>query len=381
MNAGLGNFSVAALAVDPGTPSTLYAGTAFGVFKSTSGGASWAPANSGLITFSVTSLAINPQNAGTLYAGTAGSGVFQSVNGGGTWAPFSVGLTDAVVNALAVTLYGTCVHAGTASSGVFDFGTVSGSCGASPLTAAVLPTSRSVQVKSTASAFATIINSGPVVAVNCSITAPGGLGAFLFQTTDPVTNQLTGTPNTPVTINPNGGRQTFLIAFTPASAFLPAEVFLTFGCANTPPAPGISGVNTLVLSASSTPVPDIVALAATTTQDGIVDIPGVNGAGAFAVATVNVGAGGSVTATADTGLAALPVTITICETDPAGNCKSLPAASVTRTINPGETPTYGVFVIGTGTVGFNPTLNRIFVSFTDSFGVLRGSTSVAVRTQ
>jgi photosystem II stability/assembly factor-like uncharacterized protein len=380
VNTGLTNFSVAALAVDPQAPSTLYAGTAGGgVFKSSNGAFSWVPANSGL-TFSIAALAIDPQNSSTLYAGTAGTGVFQSVNGGSSWAPFNVGLSDTVVNALAVTLFGTCVHAGTASSGVFDLGTASGSCGPSPLAAAVLPASRSVQVGKPASAFATIINSGPSVATGCQITAPAGLGAFLYQTTDSA-NQLTGTPNTPVAINPSGTNQTFFIAFTPSSAFAPTEVFLTFGCANTASAPGISGVNTLVLSASSTAVPDIVALAATTTQDGIVNIQGVNGAGAFAVSAVNVGASGLITATATTGVAALPVTITICETDAAANCKSSPAASVTRTINSGETPTYSVFVAGTGTVGFNPSLNRIFVSFTDGIGTLRGSTSVAARTQ
>jgi len=40
---------VAALAINPSTPSTIYAGTNDGVFKSTSGGASWTAANTGLI--------------------------------------------------------------------------------------------------------------------------------------------------------------------------------------------------------------------------------------------------------------------------------------------------------------------------------------------
>jgi hypothetical protein len=42
------------------------------------------------------------------------------------------------------------------------------------------------------------------------------------------------------------------------------------------------------LSASATPVPDIVALG----NDGIVNIPEANRNGVFAVATVNLGAGG-----------------------------------------------------------------------------------------
>jgi hypothetical protein len=71
----------------------------------------------------------------------------------------------------------------------------------------------------------------------------------------------------------------------------------------------------LLLSASNTPVPDIVALAATITNNGIVNVPGTMGTGAFAVATVNVGASGNITASADTGSATLPVNITLCQTN------------------------------------------------------------------
>jgi hypothetical protein len=141
-------------------------------------------------------------------------------------------------------------------------------------------------------------------------------------------------------------------------------------------------LNTVLLSASLTPIPDIVALAATTTNDRIVNIPGTNGTGAFAVATVNVGAGGSITASADTGGLALPVNITLCQTEPAtGQCISGIGPSVTTQINANATPTFGIFVQGNGDVAFNPATNRIFVRFKDGGGVTRGSTSVAVRTQ
>ena len=53
------------------------------------------------------------------------------------------------------------------------------------------------------------------------------------------------------------------------------------------------------------------------------NIPGTNGIGVFAVATVNVGASGSITASADTGSATLPVNISLCQTNPAtGQCIS-----------------------------------------------------------
>ena len=100
------------------------------------------------------------------------------------------------------------------------------------------------------------------------------------------------------------------------------------------------------------------------------------------MATVNVGASGSITATADTGAATLPVNISLCQTNPAmGACLSPPASTVMTTINANATPTFGIFVAGTGNVAFNPATNRIFMRFKDSGGVTRGSTSVAVRTQ
>ncbi len=70
--------SVHALAIDPRTPTTAYAGTrGAGVLKTTDGGASWVVANSGLAEGNVNSLAIDPSTPSTLYAGTD-SGAYKS---------------------------------------------------------------------------------------------------------------------------------------------------------------------------------------------------------------------------------------------------------------------------------------------------------------
>jgi hypothetical protein len=204
---------------------------------------------------------------------------------------------------------------------------------------------------------------------------------FHYQTTNPNANQITGTADTPIDIT-SGGFQSFVIAFIPTQAFAPTDLQFSFDCTNTDPAPINVGLNTLLLSASATPVPDIVALAATPTNDGIVNILGATGTGAFAVATVNVGASGSITASADTGNATLPVNIFLCQTNPAtGQCISAIGSSVTTTINANATPTFGIFVQSNGTVPFDPASNRIFVRFKDGGSVTRGSTSVAVRTE
>ena len=75
-------YVVSALAIDPATPTTLYAGTSGGVYKSTDGGGNWSAVNTGLGSAAVSALAVDPVTPTTLYAGTAG-GVFKSTDGGG----------------------------------------------------------------------------------------------------------------------------------------------------------------------------------------------------------------------------------------------------------------------------------------------------------
>src|SRR5262245_57794022 len=89
VNTGLTNRIVNALAIDPQSPATAYAGGPGGVFKTTNAGASWTAVNVGLlqpgdIPFPVFSLAVDPQAPATVYAGTT-IGVFKSTDGGAIW--------------------------------------------------------------------------------------------------------------------------------------------------------------------------------------------------------------------------------------------------------------------------------------------------------
>src|SRR5437016_8787981 len=95
---------IMALAIDPVTPATLYAGTyRGGVFKSTDGGESWSAVNTGLPDLNVFSLAIDPQTPTTLYVGIERAGVFKSTNGGGSWSAVNTGLDPTIqVSALAI---------------------------------------------------------------------------------------------------------------------------------------------------------------------------------------------------------------------------------------------------------------------------------------
>lgn len=248
--------------------------------------------------------------------------------------------------------------------------------------ASVLPTSRSVQVGNTARAFATIVNAGNGTATDCGITPLTSVTAdFSYQTTDPISNQLTGTPNTPVNIGA-GDLQTFSFSFTPTAPFSPTEIQLSFDCSNSAIAPIVTGLSTFLLSASSTPVPDIVALTTTPTADGIMNLPGPATSSSFAVATVNLGSDDTITVTANTGSASLPLDILLCETvTGTAICVAPPTASVATLITSGGAPiTFAVIVTAQGDVPLDPAANRISVTFTDSAGVVRGGTSVAVTT-
>ena len=80
-----------ALAIDPQTPTTVYAGTeGYGVYKTTDGGGSWSPVNTGLTNTDIRALALAPQTPSTLYAGTAG-GVSTSTDGGASWSAVNRG--------------------------------------------------------------------------------------------------------------------------------------------------------------------------------------------------------------------------------------------------------------------------------------------------
>jgi DNA-binding beta-propeller fold protein YncE len=247
--------------------------------------------------------------------------------------------------------------------------------------AAVLPAARSVQLGTPATLFASMVNAGIAPLQGCrvglSVTAPQGL-SLSYQTTNPATNALTGTPDTPATIAGGNGVQSFLVSFQGTDAFSAAALPLDFACAGVAPAAVETGVDTVDLTFSAAPIADIIALAATPTNDGIVDIP-AGAAGAFAVATTNVGAASLIIASVDTGAATLPLKASICQSDPVtGQCLMAPAALVPLNIAAGAAPTFSVFLQATGPIALDPANARIFVRFRDAAGALHGATSVAV---
>jgi photosystem II stability/assembly factor-like uncharacterized protein len=126
-NAGLTDYSdlfVHTLVIDPSSPATLYVGTKGGLFKSINRGSTWIGLTNGLPSdANILSMAIDPVTPATLYTGTRDSGAFVSTNGGESWSELNNGLTDTIVNSLVIDAETPSkLYAGTGSSGVFSLG-------------------------------------------------------------------------------------------------------------------------------------------------------------------------------------------------------------------------------------------------------------------
>jgi len=245
---------------------------------------------------------------------------------------------------------------------------------------AVLPGVRSVQVGETATAFLTAVNAGAEVLEDCTIAPDTPFpGSLQYQTTDPTTNALVGQANTSVDL-PAGGTQSFVIALTPTAVFAPAELSFSFQCTNAPRARSVSGLSTLLLGAAAAPTADVIALAATTSQDGVLRMPGAGSTAAFGAATLNVGATAILRLVTDMP-ADMPLEITLCETNPeTAQCIAPPVPEINTNAFRDGSATYSVFVRALDVVNFDPENARIRVLFMDG-DLVRGATSVAITTE
>jgi photosystem II stability/assembly factor-like uncharacterized protein len=128
---------VDSLAIAPGEPQTVYAGTGGGVFKTTDGGATWQAANGGLfgeetagdrghrlLEGYVYSLVVDPRDSETVYAGTFRRGLLKTTNGGASWQSLAPRMVGPVVldpndpETIYVGSVGAAVGGGRAESGI-----------------------------------------------------------------------------------------------------------------------------------------------------------------------------------------------------------------------------------------------------------------------
>src|SRR5262249_34458938 len=88
----------------PNTPSTLYAGTQTGMFKSTNGGDTWVSINNGTNSARINEIVLDPTNTAILYIGAASRGMMKSTNAGAGWSSINSGGLSSFsqINALAI---------------------------------------------------------------------------------------------------------------------------------------------------------------------------------------------------------------------------------------------------------------------------------------
>jgi photosystem II stability/assembly factor-like uncharacterized protein len=114
---------VRSLVFDPLKPSTLYAIVTYSVYKSTNSGDTWTwlGYNNVAAYFNVRSLVIDPLRPTTLYVATVSQGVFKSTNGGSNWTAFNTGLSNLNVTSLTINsrISPSVLYAGTNGNGLF----------------------------------------------------------------------------------------------------------------------------------------------------------------------------------------------------------------------------------------------------------------------
>jgi hypothetical protein len=253
---------------------------------------------------------------------------------------------------------------------------------------AVLPGARSSYVGGPVmTAYLTAVSAAGTPAQSCYVSTPSNAPVTMTSQRLDSGGAPTG-PLNPVFDLEAGGSASFVLAMTPASQTDGYNLYPLVTCTNIAFDP-VPGVNSILLTIDDVPVPDILSTGATPSGDGVIRIPASGRAQVMTAAAVNIGAGdgsagaGEVTLTvsADTGPAVLPVSLEMCQIDAAAQCITPRAPSVTANM-PGNTPLFfAVFVRDTSEgagVAFDPANARVFMRFADATGTIRSVTSAAV---
>ncbi|GEM_PF-755340 len=259
------------------------------------------------------------------------------------------------------------------------------------IVAAVTPVARRGVVGSSTpiTAFATVISSpaSAATAIDCAIARPTDGQPYYFAFKERLLpGSSLGAVNAPFSLTPGQARH-FLLTFTPTAA-MSSNLRLVFDCANTSPAPTTLGLNSFNLVATPAAGADVIAIAVTATNDGILRVPQTSGgANAVAMAGVNIGPTRTVEARLSTvaigaSTAPVPIGLTLCRTNPStGACLSPPTASpISFTATSNTSFTFAGFASYSGTpVPLDPANKRIFIHFSEGSTSV-GSASVAVTT-
>lgn len=245
------------------------------------------------------------------------------------------------------------------------------------LRGAVLPNSRTVLFGRPGTAFMTLINPARFPAArNCRIGFTTFFGGhFEYRLTDS-NNAPYGDPNPVFDLEP-GASQSFVLSFT-ASSPSSQEPPFTYLCDNVVPREDPRGADQFVLRTSAAPEPDIIAIAITPTQDGVINVPKRSVFRAFSVAAMNIGAA---IEEVPVRLEQFSLHMEVCETNPqTGECISARTPYLNTSFAQNQVRTFSVFVRGDDIdVPFTPATFRARIFFGANSIDVYGGTSVAIR--
>ena len=256
-----------------------------------------------------------------------------------------------------------------------------GAAAQSQLYAAIAPEGRSSYVGGPPiTFFVTALNATGAPLTGCHPEPTYWDQGWSYQTVD-AGNQLIGAPDTPVALA-DGASQGFLLTLdSPTSTHVGVE----------PPrieCDGVSSARAYALSADvvvlNDPRPDIIAISATPSADGVVRLPSAGGRAAMAVAAVNIGAPGRMAVFPSDSYYMIGTTqLSVCETNPVtGSCIGPRTDEIFADFATDEVKTFAVFVQGPPNAGvpFYPDLMRVELNFEldGDRGWARGRTSAAV---
>ncbi len=119
-NTAITTQTINAVAVDPTNSSVVYAGGTLGLYKSDDGGATYSQKTNGIASFTVRSLAIDPITPTTLYAGMQTNILYKSTNGGENWTQMRNGISGGPrVNKVVIDPTNTAIVYAATSSGLY----------------------------------------------------------------------------------------------------------------------------------------------------------------------------------------------------------------------------------------------------------------------
>ncbi|HEX4603514.1 MAG TPA: hypothetical protein VH724_05925, partial [Candidatus Angelobacter sp.] len=192
--------------IDPTNSNTAYVtldgyGTVSHVWKTTNlagGSATWLPASNGLPDVPVNAFAVDPLSPSSLYAGTD-VGVFNSSDGGTTWAPFGTGLPRVAVFDLNLQNTSRKVRIGTHGRGAWEIAAA----------AVVIPPDFSVNIPSGSAT----ITAGQSATFNISVTPNSSfIGTVGFACSGlPAASSCSFNP---ATVTPSGGAASTTLTIT-----------------------------------------------------------------------------------------------------------------------------------------------------------------------